>query len=91
MFDTYKEIFDNRAESYRTGMRGFPQARKEEFYWAVKYLHISPGDTICDVPSGGGYLRDFISKPDSYFYFLETCENFASYNINCSKSITQVC
>lgn len=91
MFDTYKKIFDNRAESYHKAMRDFPLARKEEFEWALHYLAINPGDNVCDVPSGGGYLKDFALDEDCFFNFLETSESFASYNVDCPNSKTQVC
>jgi len=91
MFDSYKDIFDKRANSYHSAMRAFPLARQQEFAWAVKYLDVKPGSIICDVPSGGGYLRDFVLEEDCYFHFLETCESFASYSPDCANGTTQLC
>ena len=91
MFDSYKAIFDQRADSYHKAMRDFPLARAQEFEWAVHYLAVKSGNSICDIPSGGGYLRDFVQAEDCYFHFLETCENFASYSSKCVNALTQVC
>ncbi len=91
MFDTYQQIFDKRAHSYHKAMRDFPQARKAEFGLVVQYLNIQPGDVLCDVPSGGGYLLDFVKEKQCFFNFIETSQSFASFNVDGPQSTTQVC
>lgn len=91
MFDSYKDIFDRRAASYHQAMQDFPQAREQEFYWAVKYLALDSGDIICDVPSGGGYLKDYATEKSYYFHFLETSESFAAHSAIYENSTTKTC
>ncbi len=79
MFDTYQDIFQLRADRYHAAMAEFPQARQQEFRHAVRYLDLQPGQTVCDVPSGGGYLADFVTTDHIHFKFLETSTEFASH------------
>lgn len=91
MFDTYEEIFNKRAASYHRAMENNPSVRRDEFLWAVQYLEIAHRNIICDVPSGGGYLKDYISHADVSLIFLETSQEFASHcptTENCSSHIT---
>lgn len=60
MFDSYDEIFDHRGEAYHHAMSLFPKARHQEFQIAVDSLALNPGDVLCDVPSGGGYLQEYL-------------------------------
>lgn len=39
----------------------YPRPRKEEFDNVIKLEQIGDGDIVCDVPSGGGYLTNFVS------------------------------
>jgi cyclopropane fatty-acyl-phospholipid synthase-like methyltransferase len=43
-------------------MVSLPGAREEEFHAAVQLLNPRPGMTVLDVPSGGGYLRRYVSE-----------------------------
>ena len=91
MFDTYQQIFDKRAHSYHKAMRDFPQARKAEFDWVVHYLDIKAGGELCDVPSGGGYLQDFVNEKHCFFNSIETSQSFASFNVDGPRNKTHVC
>jgi ubiquinone/menaquinone biosynthesis C-methylase UbiE len=91
MFNTYEDIFSQRANSYHQAMALYPLARQQEFESAVEYLDILPNSTICDVPSGGGYLRKYVSTASCFFHFLETSENFASATPKANNVKTQLC
>lgn len=78
MYDTYQEIFHKRADIYHQAMTEFPWVRRQEFEQAVRLLDIAPGNLVCDVPSGGGYLSSYVDTADVSLYFLETSAEFAS-------------
>lgn len=79
MYDTYEEIFHKRADSYHQAMTEFPLVRRQEFEQAVRFLDIAPGNHVCDVPSGGGYLASYVDTADVSLIFLETSTEFASH------------
>lgn len=60
MFDTYTDIFNQRGQDYHQAMIDYPSARHEEFAMALSLLDPLPGQTVCDVPSGGCYLRRYL-------------------------------
>lgn len=60
MFDTYAEIFAQRAAEYHRAMRQCPNARDAEFLAVLEPLRDRPPGLICDMPSGGGYLADYL-------------------------------
>jgi len=53
---TYQAIFDARAARYHAAMTGWPKARDEEFEAVVPWLDLRAGQTLADLPCGGGYL-----------------------------------
>jgi cyclopropane fatty-acyl-phospholipid synthase-like methyltransferase len=77
MFETYSDIFNQRGKLYHQAMTDHPEARRAEFQTAIALLELAPGMVLCDVPSGGGYLSNFISVPDVKLYAIETSEVFA--------------
>lgn len=79
MFQTYEEIFAERAASYHHAMTQCPDARAKEFNLAVTLAAPSVGDTVCDVPSGGGYLRRYMSDPEIGYLGVETSRFFAEH------------
>ncbi|MEO8454816.1 MAG: class I SAM-dependent methyltransferase [Sphingomicrobium sp.] len=60
MFDTYAEIFEKRAADYHHAMRLSPRARDAEFLAVLEPLRDGSPGLICDMPSGGGYLADYL-------------------------------
>jgi SAM-dependent methyltransferase len=56
VFDTYAEIFAERARSYHSAMEAFPHARTAEFRCVLEPLDELPSGIVCDLPAGGGYL-----------------------------------
>ena len=63
LFDTYAEIFAERARSYHSAMEAFPRAREAEFRSVLEPFDGLPGGTLCDMPAGGGYLAHHL-RPD---------------------------
>lgn len=91
MYDTYQEIFHKRADSYHQAMMEFPSVRRQEFEQAVRLLDIAPGNLVCDVPSGGGYLASYVHSTDVSLIFLETSAEFASQCPTGSKCRVMEC
>lgn len=60
MFDTYAEIFAERAASYHGAMRASPRARDAEFRAVLEPLRQQPPGVLYDLPSGGGYLAEHL-------------------------------
>lgn len=80
MFKTYKDIFSQRADSYHQAMSECPQARALEFKNTIEQVHIPDGSKICDLPSGGGYLWQYLPDNGLHFtavevsnYFFQNC------------------
>lgn len=66
MFDTYAEIFAERARSYNSAMQAHPRAREAEFRSILAPLQHLPGGILCDMPAGGGYLAHHLPPGFSY-------------------------
>src|SRR5947208_15391878 len=66
MFDTYAEIFEQRAADYHYAMRQCPRARDAEFLAVLAPLREVSSGLICDMPSGGGYLADYLWQGMDY-------------------------
>ena len=60
MFQSYEDIFSQRADAYQKAMELCPTARDREFQLAVEAAEVKSGETVCDSPSGGGYLRAYL-------------------------------
>ncbi len=52
----YRETFEARGDRYDDAMRRWPRVRDEEFGFVLALADPQPGETLVDVPSGGGYL-----------------------------------
>ncbi len=76
MFEAYRDIFQKRGHLYHQAMTLYPQARIEEFHHVVRVAGMKDGDIVCDVPSGGGYLRNFVDRTVSFLH-IETSAVFA--------------
>lgn len=76
MFSTYREIFKKRGHLYHQAMTMYPQARAEEFDHTVRMANMKDDDAVCDIPSGGGYLSQFVN-PTVSFIHAETSDVFA--------------
>ena len=56
----YSEIFDQRGKDYHEAMTRFPRAREAEFKKMLSLAGLQDGDIVCDYPSGGGYMKNFV-------------------------------
>jgi SAM-dependent methyltransferase len=66
MFDSYSEIFAERAHSYHAAMQAVPNARDAEFQAVVQPIADRPGGLVCDMPAGGGYLSAYLPRRLGY-------------------------
>ncbi len=60
MFDTYSEIFEKRAADFHYAMRQCPGARAVEFSAVIEPLRHLPAGLVCDMPSAGDYLAEYL-------------------------------
>ena len=58
----YQIIFQKRAADYHFAMQQFPEARKHEFNNLFSGIKFENDFHLLDVPSGGGYLKNYIPK-----------------------------
>jgi SAM-dependent methyltransferase len=91
MFGSYGEIFAQRAQSYHQANKDVPDARKYEFKKAVLHLAVRENMVLCDVPSGGGYLKKYIDPLPVSYDFLEVSADFASYCPQDSNCRVKLC
>ncbi|MGB5053655.1 MAG: class I SAM-dependent methyltransferase [Nitrospirales bacterium] len=77
MFSEYRAIFKKRGHLYHQAMTLYPGARAEEFFHIVRMADMKDGDIVCDIPSGGGYLRHFVDRTTTLCH-IETSEVFAA-------------
>lgn len=76
MFNSYADIFNIRGAAYHQAMQQYPTARDEEFVTMIRLLQPAPGQTIVDMPSGGGYLRGYLTSDDIELIAIETTQAF---------------
>ena len=60
--DTYEEIFNARGHLYNEATTSSPAAREAERAALITRMDLASGQTICDLPAGGGYLADGIYR-----------------------------
>lgn len=72
MIQSYEQIFLKRADAYQKAMELFPNARDHGFQLAVDAAGIKSGETVCDAPAGGGYLRAYLPGDIGRYLAVET-------------------
>lgn len=75
----YSAIFERRGHEYHLAMQLARDARRREFELLFEAQPLDSGETLFDIPSGGGYLTDYISANVSVKGF-EFSQGFASEN-----------
>lgn len=75
MFDSYAEIFAERARDYHAAMVACPRARDAEFKAVLEPLDDCPAGLLCDIPSGGGYLAPYL-RPGLRYLGVEPARDF---------------
>ena len=74
MFLNYASIFEQRGHLYQQAMTKYPDARNQEFEHLIRLSDIKTGNSICDIPCGGFYLKRFINT-DSKLIGVDACLN----------------
>jgi cyclopropane fatty-acyl-phospholipid synthase-like methyltransferase len=87
MFDTYKDIFERRGLLYHQAMVKYPLARAAEFNNILQLAKIEDGNTICDIPSGGGYISNFIDRQVNIISVETSIEFAKNIQTKTSRSI----
>jgi len=75
VFDTYAEIFRERADSYHSAMKRWPRARDAEFRATLEPFAEMPDGILCDMPSGGCYLSEYL-HPGLRYFGVEPADGF---------------
>ncbi len=79
MFEDYASIFSRRGAAYDAAMCRFPEARQQEFDAILRLAKPQAGETLIDLPAGGGYLHGYLDtnairliavEPSPAFYRL---------------------
>jgi SAM-dependent methyltransferase len=86
VFDTYAEIFAERARSYHSAMEAHPRAREAEFRCVLDPLGDLPGGTLCDMPAGGGYLAHHV-RPELDYIGVDPASDFVAAGSKAAKII----
>jgi len=79
MFDVYQDIFNQRGREYHEAMGLCPHARDREFELMINRLDCTVdrrGLTVCDMPSGGGYLAGYLPGAVDRLIGIETAKAF---------------
>jgi len=79
MMQSYEQIFLKRADAYQMAMESYPLARDREFQLAVEAADILAGETVCDAPAGGGYLRAYLPADIGPYLAVETAPDFTGH------------
>jgi SAM-dependent methyltransferase len=58
----YSEIFARRGDAYHAAMQNEPTARNAEFQGLFARYPVKPGESLLDIPAGGGYLSRVLPK-----------------------------
>jgi SAM-dependent methyltransferase len=75
----YASIFERRGHEYHLAMQLAPDARRVEFEMLFDRQALEPGETLLDIPSGGGYLAQYLKVPARIVAY-EFSQGFANEN-----------
>ncbi|CAM3993177.1 class I SAM-dependent methyltransferase [Pseudoalteromonas byunsanensis] len=75
MFDSYNDIFTQRAKTYDTAMHCCSDARRAEFECATKNFPWKHREIVADIPSGAGYLSKYRPR-EVDLYHIDSCDTF---------------
>ena len=74
--DSYRDIFEQRADTYHEAMTLYPGARDAEFEAVVSFAQLPVGCVVADIPSGGGYLENHLGDAARAIVAVEPTEQF---------------
>jgi SAM-dependent methyltransferase len=75
----YSAIFEHRGHAYHLAMQQSPAARKSEIQMLFDQQPLKPGEKLFDIPSGGGYLAQYLDVPVEIVAY-EFSRGFANEN-----------
>jgi SAM-dependent methyltransferase len=90
VFDTYAQIFEKRAGEYHHAMKASPRARDAEFFTVLEPLRGLSGGTICDMPSGGGYLADYLWSGMTYLAVDPATDFFVQWPEHLQRVLAEI-
>ena len=82
----YSSIFDERGQEYHEAMQDLPDARNQEFAAMLESVRPVRGETLCDVPSGGGYLLRYLRGAGIQVVAVETSKVFHEFCVSRARS-----
>lgn len=86
----YRDIFNQRADSYHRAMLEYPQARDQEFQAVLDMVRFAKDDVVLDYPAGGGYLSWYVPENIKLTH-IETSRLFAELGHSRSPFPLQLC
>lgn len=90
MFDTYSAIFDRRGREYPRAMQRVPETRRCEFLTLLEFADVAAGQSLIDVPAGGGYLKRYLAD-DVRLLSVETSSVFVRHIPHTSNHSSLLC
>lgn len=72
----YTELFNVRGRQYHAAMARYPAARDAEFGTVVEVAGVRPGESVADIPCGGGYLAGYL-PPGTPLWSIDSSDVFA--------------
>ena len=90
MFDTYAEIFQKRAGEYHHAMKLAPCARDAEFLAVLEPIRGATSGAVCDMPSGGGYLADYLWRGMNYLAIDPATDFFAEWPRELRRIVAEI-
>jgi SAM-dependent methyltransferase len=90
LFDTYAEIFDLRAGDYHRAIKRSPKAREAEFRAVLEPLRDATPGVVYDMPSGGGWLADYVPPGFSYTAINPAPEFFVDWPERLPKVLAEI-
>lgn len=91
MFDTYAEIFKERAREYHHAMRASPNARASEFQAVLEPIREGRPGLVCDMPSGGGYLAAYLWPGMDYLAVDPATDFFVEWQKPLQRVVSEIC
>jgi SAM-dependent methyltransferase len=86
MIKEYASIFDERGQEYHEAMQDLPDVRNQEFASILEFVRPVRGETLCDVPSGGGYLLRCLRGAGIQVVAVETSKVFHEFCVSRARS-----
>jgi SAM-dependent methyltransferase len=90
VFDTYARIFDLRAGDYHRAIKRSPKAREAEFEAVLEPLRDASPGLVYDMPSGAGWLADYVPTGFAYLGVNPAPEFFVDWPEQLPKVLAEI-